>query len=190
MLEKSKKVLSKVSKVLEDDVIMNELWKIDRDSIDTYITICEVLDYLENILHIETNMNNHNLVINDQVKDQIMEFTSLDIQEENLDTSDIEEISDILHLSLTAIDIDNILLKRLLAVLEISAIDVSEEDSMLETYENALSVSQYGYKIVHKRDINEIYVNNHNKEWIINWNANTDLQLCLDYFGLITYIKD
>ena len=61
---------------------------------------------------------------------------------------------------------------------------------MIDIYEKALGVSQTGYKIVHKRDINEIYINNYNAEWIVNWNANMDLQLCLDCYAVITYISD
>ena len=177
-------------KILEDDEVMSELSKIDMDQIETHINICTVINYLNSILQIETNSQKHDLAVNNQIRGNIFEFTGLEVQEESLDRSNIEEISDILQLSLAAIDIEKILLKRLLAVLDISAIEVSEEDSLLEAYENALSVCQFGYKIVHKRDINEIYVNNYNKEWIINWNANTDLQLCLDYYGLITYISD
>ena len=45
-----------------------------------------------------------------------------------------------------------------------------------------LNISTGGYKIVHKRDINEIYVNNYNKEWIKSWNANMDIQLMLNHF--------
>ena len=39
MLEKFKNILSKVLIVLEDDDIMNELWKIDIDQIDTHMSI-------------------------------------------------------------------------------------------------------------------------------------------------------
>ena len=65
-----------------------------------------------------------------------------------------------------------------------------EGQSVIETYEGALGLSQSGYKLVHKRDINEIYVNNYNSEWIISWNGNMDLQLCLDFYAVITYISD
>ena len=59
-----------------------------------------------------------------------------------------------------------------------------------EDYKKALSVSKLGYKVVQRRDINEIYVNSYNVEWIRAWNANMDLQVCLDFFGVITYITD
>ena len=79
---------------------------------------------------------------------------------------------------------------RLSALLDKAGVIAEENKSLIKTYEKALSVSQTGYKIVHKRDINEIYVNNYNPEWIISWNANMDLQLCLDYYAIITYICD
>ena len=60
----------------------------------------------------------------------------------------------------------------------------------IEVYKDALEVSSTGYTIVHERDIDEIYINNYNPGWIRSWNANMDLQLCLDFFAVITYISD
>ena len=65
-----------------------------------------------------------------------------------------------------------------------------DDTTLLELYHESLEVSQIGYKILHKRDVAEICVNNYNPEWIINWNGNMDLQLCLDYYAVITYISD
>ena len=59
-----------------------------------------------------------------------------------------------------------------------------------EEYMKALSVSKLGYKAVQRRDLDELYVNSYNVEWIRAWNANMDLQVCLDFFGVITYITD
>ena len=53
----------------------------------------------------------------------------------------------------------------------------SEED-----YYNALSVSDRGMKIVLRRKVSEIMVNNYNEEWIRAWNGNMDIQSCLDFF--------
>ena len=33
-------------------------------------------------------------------------------------------------------------------------------------------------------------MNNYNPEWIFSWNANTDLQITLDFFEIISYITD
>ena len=57
-------------------------------------------------------------------------------------------------------------------------------------YYAALRVSTRGTVIVLKRNIREIFVNNYNAEWLNAWNANMDIQVCLDYFGVITYITD
>ena len=88
------------------------------------------------------------------------------------------------------IDIEAAELERLEALLDKAGIVAENDKSALQIYEQALGTSEKGYKIIHKRDIDEIYVNNYNKEWLINWNANMDLQLCLDFYAVITYISD
>ena len=77
--------------------------------------------------------------------------------------------------------------ERLIALLEKAEIAGNDK---IEAYERALEVSVNGYRVIHKRDVDEIYVNNYNPEWIRSWNANMDIQLCLDYFAVITYISD
>ena len=54
----------------------------------------------------------------------------------------------------------------------------------------ALSTSRAGYTIVQQRDIDEIYINSYNNEWIRACNANLDIQIVLDYFAVITYVTD
>ena len=62
---------------------------------------------------------------------------------------------------------------------------VAEKD-----YYEALSVSCRGITIVLKRSPSEIFINNYNPEWIAAWNANLDIQLCLDHYAVSTYITD
>ena len=57
-------------------------------------------------------------------------------------------------------------------------------------YLAALSASKSGYTIISERDIDEIYINSFNPEWILAWNGNMDLQICLDFFAVITYITE
>ena len=57
-------------------------------------------------------------------------------------------------------------------------------------YEDALMLSSTGYTPYLKRDVDEITVNFYNSEWIKAWNANMDIQLCLDYYAIISYITD
>ena len=102
----------------------------------------------------------------------------------------LESLLKKLKIELLNIDMESILKKRLVALLNKAGISGEDEDIKLETYEKALGVSSHGYRIVHKRDVDEIFVNNYNPEWILNWNANMDLQLCLDFFAVVTYISD
>ena len=59
---------------------------------------------------------------------------------------------------------------------------------MQNAYEEALSISKAGYKIIHKRDINEIFVNNYNPEMILAWNANMDLQVVIEPYAVVSYV--
>ena len=59
-----------------------------------------------------------------------------------------------------------------------------------DLYEEALQASNGGFSIILERDIDELYVNSYNPEWARAWNGNTDLQICLDYFAVITYITE
>ncbi len=59
-----------------------------------------------------------------------------------------------------------------------------------QEYYKALSVSIQGTKVIHKRSIKDMFVNNYNTEWLRAWNGNMDLQVCLDPFAIVTYITD
>ena len=67
----------------------------------------------------------------------------------------------------------------------LNASKVSEKD-----YYEALSVSACGTTVILKRSVNEIFVNNYNTEWLRAWNGNLDIQVCFDYYGVVTYITD
>ena len=60
----------------------------------------------------------------------------------------------------------------------------------MEEYEEALSFTKSGYKVVIERDLTEIYINSYNVEWMRAWNGNMDIQPCFDYHATITYITD
>ena len=60
-----------------------------------------------------------------------------------------------------------------------------------EEYETALKESsKKGVRIVLERDLNESMINNYNSEWLRAWNGNLDVQICLDFFSVITYITE
>ena len=60
----------------------------------------------------------------------------------------------------------------------------------LTDYEAALEYSSGKYGVVLKRSVGERFVNSYNQEWIKAWDGNMDMQVCLDYFAVITYITD
>ena len=57
-------------------------------------------------------------------------------------------------------------------------------------YYLALSTSFTGISVVLKRKPKDMFVNNFNPEWIKAWDANMDLQVCMDEFAVMTYITD
>ena len=50
--------------------------------------------------------------------------------------------------------------------------------------------TEKGVNVILARDIDEIYINNYNPEWLRAWNANIDIQPCFDFFAIITYITE
>ena len=42
-------------------------------------------------------------------------------------------------------------------------------------YVAALQVSNRGYRIVYARDIDELYINNYNVDWMRAWDGNLDI---------------
>ena len=79
------------------------------------------------------------------------------------------------------IEIDDILIHAEIA---------SDLKTSRQLYYEALGVSKKGKVIILKRTVQEIWVNNYNPEWMLAWDGNMDIQLCLDFFAICTYITD
>ena len=79
--------------------------------------------------------------------------------------------------------------ERLDAVLEAAELGKSPEER-IKVYAGALQLTSHGYSVILERDIEEINTNNYNAEWIKAWDGNIDIVICMDYFGVITYITD
>ena len=75
--------------------------------------------------------------------------------------------------------------KRIDELLEMAG-GISYEDYILAIKKS----KKHGSAVLLQRDVDEIYVNNYNPEWLINWNANLDIQPVLDFFAVITYVTD
>jgi hypothetical protein len=57
-------------------------------------------------------------------------------------------------------------------------------------YHYALSICSKGTKVVLKRELHDIFINNYNAHWMVAWDGNMDIQPCFDYFSVITYMTD
>ena len=89
--------------------------------------------------------------------------------------------------------------KRLLFVLKkaelekLFKIDTGESDAddiLLGNYHHFLSFSMKGFSMVLKRDVDEVFVNKFNPEWLNVWGANLDFSPVFDFYGIITYVAD
>ena len=74
-------------------------------------------------------------------------------------------------------------LKRIELLLEMAEVN-------LEDYLEALETSKVGSTIVLARDVDEVFINQYNVEWMRAWDGNHDLQVCIDFHAVITYITD
>ena len=74
--------------------------------------------------------------------------------------------------------------KRILKVLEIAKVGVKSYLAAVREQ------TKKGVSVILARDIDELYINNYNPEWLRAWNANMDIQLCFDFFAVITYITE
>ena len=186
-IEESKSVLKKVKNVLENDDIMEEIVAEDREKINTFVELDRTIMYLEEKLCDNSFCTRMNLP--ERIVSVIK--TQTDIDPYKLKTEeDIRCLLMDLEVIKDCIDIKEIEKKRLNKLLMRAEVQGTGEKTSMEVYEDALGVSANGYKVVHKRDVDEVMVNNYNSEWIISWNSNMDLQLCLDYHHVITYISD
>ena len=57
-------------------------------------------------------------------------------------------------------------------------------------YRYCLTVNNHGVKVVIKREVQDMFVNNYNPYLMLCWDANMDIQVTLDYFSVITYMTD
>ena len=79
--------------------------------------------------------------------------------------------------------------ERIEKVLKIAS--AGGEPITYEMYETAvIQLPRKGSEVLLQRDIDEIFINNYNPEWIVAWNANIDISPVYDYFGTITYVTD
>ena len=60
----------------------------------------------------------------------------------------------------------------------------------LKMYYDAITISERSRSVILKRKISERNVNNYNPLFLSVWEANSDIQLCLDTYAVVSYISD
>ena len=74
--------------------------------------------------------------------------------------------------------------KRILKILEIANVEPDDYVTALK------QSSRKGVNVILARDIDELYVNNYNPEWIEAWNGNIDTSPVFDFFAVVTYVTE
>ena len=200
MQEKCKAVLDKVKSVLDDDDSYNELISdIESDeriqkTLDEYLLNRDVYERSKSLLD-DMSFSKQIQGIDDDVlsgKNQKHNH-----QQEPLGKLLLENLND-----LKSQTFDNIkeeileerrkenIFKLLIKAGIDQYLDIKNKDELLKAYEDMLRISFRGFYIVHKRDVDEVSINNYNEEWIRCWDSNMDIQITMDYFAVITYITD
>ena len=65
----------------------------------------------------------------------------------------------------------------------IKALNVSDEE-----YHEAIGIMEKGHQLILKRKVSERFINNFNPEIAKAWDGNTDFQIALDPFAVVTYM--
>ena len=79
---------------------------------------------------------------------------------------------------------------ELLNLFKIDSGDPNTDNKLIEIYHHYLSFSMKGFSMVLKRDVDEVFVNKFNPEWLGVWGANLDFSPVFDFYGIITYVAD
>ena len=137
----------------------------------------EVMEYKNRM----NQNNNHNSEYDDKYFNKIISDVSQALNDENV----VREITAKYPKGETEEQYHSFRSKRIDYLLEKTGIKSYED------YIMAIKVTRkHGSTVLLKRDVDEIFVNNYNREWLNTWNANLDIQPVLDYFAVITYVTD
>ena len=94
-------------------------------------------------------------------------------------------------MSLLTHNLDTVLVgERIEKVLKIASVGRKQPITYYEYEMAVVQQPRKGSEVLLRRDIDEIFINNYNSEWIVDWDANIDISPVYDYYGTITYITD
>ena len=191
-LQEANAMLKLVKDVLEDDDEMAALCNYGKAEIDCFVSHKNIVLKIKDIVEEEST----GIALDWENLDHTLKhayssfFINVTNYKKHISLDNLDILSKLYIKKSEDLKIENIEEKRLILLLGKAKIEGEKSSDKLRNYEKALSIAPKRYSVVVKRDIDEIYVNLYNPEWIICWDGNIDIQPCLDYFGVITYITD
>ena len=208
MKEKVKLMLGRVKEVLENKEYMEEICKIREKEINDYVKNKEFIERAESfILDPKYSSKIKKIQFDSLTNDMGLYLGKKTSKQKPLGETLLENLDNLKAYYSSLINENNFeswMRERLLKLLEISKIaellnfdpdlliydKPKYEQDLINKYEESLSISFRGFTMIHKRDVDEIFINNYNKEWIHCWDSNMDIQITLDFYAIITYISD
>ena len=190
MLVHAHKILRDVKNVLENEEVMATLVKTRQEELDIYLHHKGIYQKISNYLE-EIDLNTKLKSKDKCVIDQYNLYWGECIEDhQHMDNKRLQEVKRFHHRKAEEINLEQCKQDRLDAVLLEAKIEGETFDMRNEKYTEALTTTSHGYAVILERDIEEIFTNNYNAEWIKAWSGNMDIVICMDYFGVITYITD
>ena len=191
LLKEKDDILNKVKAVLEDESIMEDIGKLHHEQVENYKCILKKIQIIDIVLDENSEVKETGMIkIESKILQEQIIGEGYSLKKNTIKKSILLEFYKSLKAELKGIDIHKFAKARLLEVLKRAEVVGDSDEAILKKYHKLLALSEIGYRVVLKRDIDEIHINNYNPEWILNWDANMDIQLCLDFFAIITYISD
>ena len=186
-------VLSKVKSVLENEEIMEEIISIHQD------------DFEELVHYRDIATRSQRIIEDPHFKNQILKNVEGD-SGQNIGEAllgNLVQLMSVYKAKAEEFSVDEVdwRRERLLAVLREAdvadnlAVDESAEQEdwnvdILNKYHALLRHSVKGFGIVLTRDVDEVWINKYNAEFLEIWDGNIDVALVFDMYAVVTYIAD
>ena len=188
---KMRAVFGLVKSVLENEEIMDEISTIHQDDIE------ELFEYRD------VAIRSRRIIEDPHFKNQILNEKWKEDSGQNIGEALLDNLMTLMtvhetkaeELSANEVDWRR---ERLLAVLKEAGIaDLLEVDEsvdpdvdILTKYHDLLRHSIKGFGIVLTRDVDEVWTNKYNSEFLEIWDGNIDVALVFDMYAVVTYIAD
>ena len=186
-------VLSKVKSVLENEEIMEEIISIHQDDFEELVHYRDIATRSQRIIE-DPHFKN-------QILKKIEGDSGQNIGEALL--GNLVQLMSVYKAKAEEFSVDEVdwRRERLLAVLREAdvadnlAVDESAEQEdwnvdILNKYHALLRHSVKGFGIVLTRDVDEVWINKYNAEFLEIWDGNIDVALVFDMYAVVTYIAD